>query len=311
MKSLVKYLTYRDGRDGSVKQAAGKGRWMDRGMGSSAAEIAERCEAYQSQHVLMFSVILNPNPDLTALVPHDKREHFVRSLTERTVEDFFEARGIENGVEWSAVLHHRRTDDPQSPGLHDPHTHVVLPGTYYDEDAGERLPLYFSRNQKVDHIELLHGITEQHMATLMERYVGLEWEQRYDALEAARDRQKAVIAEPPHGELPEIGVVWSGARRTDEQSSAVGVYGFFHDDLDAPNARVLRFRSLLTELPHDQAEALASYLGDQLKRDAAAWEAQVERVKAMSTDERLVFCATLQNIPREPERQPYELDIEL
>jgi len=56
---------------------------------------------------------------------------------------------------------------------------------------------------------------------------------------------------------------------------------------------------------------LSLALGDQLKRDAAAWETQVERVKAMSADERSEFCATLQNIPREPERQPYELDIEL
>jgi hypothetical protein len=242
--------------------------------------------------VLMFSLVINPNPDLIAMVPYEERERFVRELTERTLEDFFAARGIESGVEWSAVLHHRLTDDPQSPGLHNPHTHIVLPGTYYGEDAGERLPLYFSQNRKVNHIDLLHNITETHMAALMERNVGRDWEQRYDVLEVERERQKRVAAEPPHGELPEIGAVWSGARRTNEQTSAVGVYGFFHDDLNEPETSVLRFHPMLTGLPHDQAEVLASFLQNELTRDTSAWQ----RIQAMSAEERAAFCHGLQGI---------------
>ncbi len=70
----------------------------------------------------------------------------------------------------------------ESPGRHNPHAHVVLPGTYYDADEGRRVPLYFNQNKRVNHIELLHTLTEQNMEVLMEHYVGREWEQQYDAL---------------------------------------------------------------------------------------------------------------------------------
>jgi len=57
----------------------------------------------------------------------------------------------------------------------------------YDEAHGERVPLFFSRNRKENHVELLHGITEQKMSDLMDRYVGLDWERRYDELSAVRE----------------------------------------------------------------------------------------------------------------------------
>lgn len=168
-------------------------------MGGSVAEIAAHCEALQSQHVLLFSLVYNVNPDLIAMVAPERREQFVRELTVQTTDAFFEQRGIDTGVEWSYVLHHRQTDDPQSPGRHDPHTHVVLPGTYYDDGLGERVPLYFNRNKSVDHIAMLHDLTEAQMATQMERSVGLDWERRYDALEAARAAQMAITEQPAHG----------------------------------------------------------------------------------------------------------------
>ena len=57
------------------------------------------------------------------------------------------------------VTHHRDTDGEEQPGQHNPHTHIVLPGTYYDADEGRRRPLYFSRNKHVNHIDMLHNIT--------------------------------------------------------------------------------------------------------------------------------------------------------
>jgi hypothetical protein len=182
MKNLLRYLTYRDSRDDYVPQAAGQERWVDRGMGRTVAQIARRCEAYQSDHVLLFSLVINPNPALVEMIPHDEREQFVRNLTEWTVEDFFGARGIDTGVEYAWVLHHRQTEDDESPGRHNPHAHVVLPGTYYNADEGRRVPLYFNQNKRANHIELLHTLTEQNMEMLMEHYVGREWEQQYDAL---------------------------------------------------------------------------------------------------------------------------------
>lgn len=131
-KGLLRYLTYRESRDEAARRTAGRVRWEDHGMGGSVAEIAARCEALRSQHVLLFSLVYNVNPDLMAMVPPEQREQFVRELTVRTTETYFDVRGIDGGLEYSFVMHHRQTDDPQSPGRHNPHTHVVLPGTYYD-----------------------------------------------------------------------------------------------------------------------------------------------------------------------------------
>jgi hypothetical protein len=221
-KGLLRYLTYRESRDEAARYAAGRERWEDHGMGSSVTEIALRCEALQSKHVLLFSLVYNVNPDLMAMVAPERREQFVRELTVSTTEAFFDARGIDTGIEYAFVMHHRQTDDPQSPGRHDPHTHVVLPGTYYDDGLGERVPLYFNRNKQVDHITLLHDLTEQQVAEQMDRYVGPDWERRYDDLEVARVQQRSITEQPLHGTFETDGGAvnfWVGARRTDERTS--------------------------------------------------------------------------------------------
>lgn len=171
-KNLLRYLTYRESRDEKARHVAGRERWVDHGMGGSVGEIVQRCDDLKSEHVLTFSLVCNPNPDLMAMVAPEDREQFVRELTESMVNGFFDERGPDTGVEFSYVLHHRLTDDPQAPGLHDPHTHIVLPGTVYDEEHGQRVPLFFSRNRKVNHIEMLHDVTERTMVEQMERYVG-------------------------------------------------------------------------------------------------------------------------------------------
>lgn len=227
MKNLLKYLTYRDSRDDYVPQVSRIGRWVNRGMGGSASEVADRCDAYQSEHVLLFSLVTNPNPDLIQMVAPEDREQFVCRLTENVVEDFFDTRGIDTGVEFSYVYHSRFTDDKEAPGRHDPHTHIALPGTYYHADEGRRKPLYFSRNKSVNHIEMLHTITEGHMIQLMDRYVGLDWEQRYDALDQQRHQQKQVVESEPHGffqDGEEIRLFWCGTRQFTEGDCAIGYY---------------------------------------------------------------------------------------
>jgi hypothetical protein len=263
IKNLLKYLTYRDSRDDYVPQVSGVERWVDRGMGHTVKQIADRCDDYQSDHVLLFSLICNPNPDLIRMVPHDQREAFVRQLTERTVEDFFEARGIDTRVEYSYVTHHRDTDGKEATGQHDPHTHIVLPGTYYDADEGRRKPLYFSQRWEVNHIDLLHTVTQNNMADLMERYVGLEWEQRYDALAAIREQQAQVAyTEVAHGQEPDIGPVWAGVRRADEETSAVGFYSFIEN---REGQTELQFRPVMADLDHEEAEILVIQLKEQLR----------------------------------------------
>ncbi len=256
-KGLLRYLTYRDSRDGHIKQVSGRERWSDHGLGSTVGEIADTCEQYRSDHVLAFTLVFNVNPDLIVMVPEKRRARFVRELTETTLDRFFEERGIEGGIEHSYVTHFRESEDSQAPGMPNPHTHVILPGTYFDENAGERVPLFFSRNKKVDHIEMLHRCTEMQMTDLLERYVGPDWEQRSDTLEAVREQQRQVDERTPDGEvIDEAGQawpVWAGVRRTTEELSAAGTYRYFPAE-DGPQ---LEFRPLLLNMPHEMADAVA------------------------------------------------------
>jgi len=306
-KNLLKYLTYRDSRDGYVKQRTGMERWVDHGMGGSVRDIAQHCEDLRSEHVLTFSLVINPNPDLTAMVPFDLRERFVRELTEAVVEEFFDERGLDTGIEYSYVLHHRNSTDLQSPGLHDPHTHVVLPGTVFDEEHGQRVPLFFSQNRKVNHIEMLHHVTEREMGVLMYRYVGLDWERRYDNLDAVRAAQLAISDEPAHGEFTNDGDsfdFWIGARRTDEQTSAVGYYQTVEDDR-------AEFRPLVSRLRHDEAELLARLLHSEIGGDFAALRQLADGINEMKWEEREAFFADVRQLDfSPPEREP-DLSIDI
>jgi len=264
-KGLLRYLTYRDSRDGHIKQVSGQERWVDHGLGHTVREIAETCDRYQSEHVLAFTLVFNPRPDLIAMVPEKKRARFVRELTESTLDQFFEACGLDTGVEYAYVQHNRASEDPQAPGLPDPHTHVILPGTYFDEGEGQRVPLFFSRNRQVDHIDLLHQITEKNMIETMERYVGLDWERRYDALEVVREQQRAVVErQPPDGEVIDADgrawPVWAGIRRTTEELSSAGIYRHFPTE-DGPR---LEFRPYLLGMSHEMAEPVRDMFAAQL-----------------------------------------------
>ncbi len=298
-KGLLRYLTYRESRDEATRRTAGCERWEDHGLGGSVAQIAARCEALRSQHVLLFSLVYNVNPDLMAMVPPEQREHFVRELTVQMTEAFFEQRGIDTGVEWSYVLHHRQTDDPQSPGRHDPHTHVVLPGTYYDDALGERVPLYFSKNKSVDHIALLHDLTERQLAEQMERYVGPNWEQRYDLLAAVREAEQEVTDDPAHGtgaddEMPFS--FWCGTRRTDERASAAGYY--------CTTDVGIAFHPLVSGLRHDEAELLARLLYSEVSEGLAHLKALAGEVNKMTRSERAAFFEELRGIDLALIRQP-------
>jgi len=290
-KNLLRYLTYRESRDEAARHVTGRERWMDHGMRGSVAEIAQRCDDLKSEHVLTFSLVCNPNPDLMAMVAPEDREQFVRDLTESMVNGFFDARGLDTGVEFSYVLHHRLTDDPQAPGLHDPHTHIVLPGTVYDEEHGQRVPLFFSRNRKVNHIDMLHDVTERMMVAQMEHYVGPDWEQRYDELAAAREQECQIIADEPHGVMlddnGESWQVWCGTRRTDEQQTAVGFYRHYpaptENDTDALR---LEFRPLAAGLPHEQAAFFARVLAREMNGNMDKLKELAGLLNGMSGDQR-------------------------
>ena len=295
-KGLLGYLTYREGRNEGARQAAGRERWEDHGLGGSVTEVARNCEALKSQHVLLFSLVYNVNPDLMAMVEPAQREMFVRELTVQTTEALFEARGIDTGVEWAYVLHHRMTDNLESPSQHDPHTHVVLPGTVFDDDLGERVPLYFTRNKTVDHIAMLHSFTERQMEDQMERYVGLDWEQRYDALQAKRTQQMIVANGEPHGTLTDGDTdweFWCGVRQTDEHSSAAGYYRYV--PLNETEAE-LQFRPLVLGLDHDQANLLARLMSIDAHLSFDHLKQMGSGIERMTKNERREFLDELRGI---------------
>jgi hypothetical protein len=275
-------------------------------MGGSVGEIARRCDDLRSQHVLTFSLVINPNPQLVAMIPHDQREQFVRELTERTIDGFFEARGLDAGCEYSYVCHHRDSDDPQAPGMHNPHTHVVLPGTAWSEEHGERINLYFSQSKKVDHIEMLHDVTEQHMAEMLDRYVGLDWEQRYDALEVLREEQKRMTESESHGfQVSEEGEpipFWGGVRQMDEENCAVGYYLPFEND---EGEFSVQFRPLATGLDRQYAERLSAALVQEMSRyPDHRLELYQETIRAMLEAEQEVI-----EPPQPTVGQPFDIDL--
>ncbi len=293
-KNLLRYLTYRESRDEAARHVAGRERWVDHGMGGSVAEITERCDYLKSEHVLAFSLVCNPNPDLIAMVAPDDREQFVHELTENVVNSFFDERGLDTGVEFSFVMHHRLTNDSQAPGLHDPHSHIVLPGTVYDEEHGQRVPLFFSRNRKVNHIDLLHDMTERVMVKQMERYVGPDWEQRYDDLVEVREQECQIVESEAHGMMlddkGESWSIWFGMRRTDEETSAVGYYRYFPAPTeDDPDALRLEFRPLMSGLPHEQAEFFAQTFAQEMHGEMNKLKELTEIISGMSAQQRDVL----------------------
>jgi hypothetical protein len=59
--------------------------------------------------------------------------------------------------------------------------------------------------------------------------------------------------------------VWAGIRRTDENTSAAGFYGYFED---REGRLKLQFRPLMPDLEHSEAEKAAEYMKERLQADA-------------------------------------------
>lgn len=172
LRSTLKYLQYRDNRIDHLAQSEADERWRDLGLGKHYREIFERCDHLQSKHVLAWTWVVSPAPDLMALVPEHHRPQLVCDLTERVVEDYYTARGFDL-PEYSYVLHDRLTDlkgEGDQPMQH-LHTHVVLPGTA--PSVAERLPVY--NNKERGHDALFRNIASRHFAAMLDEIVGPEW----------------------------------------------------------------------------------------------------------------------------------------
>ncbi|MEQ8672768.1 MAG: hypothetical protein RLP44_11855 [Aggregatilineales bacterium] len=167
LSSTLKYLQYRDKVQNQLAQKRDYERWQDRGMGLHWRDILKNSDELQSPHVLAWTWVVSPAPDLMALVPEDQRRDFVCDLTERVVEDYYTERGFDL-PEYSYILHDRATDDE---GLQQLHTHIVLPGTV--STVAERLPVY--NNKERGHDVLFREVATRHLSEMLDDVIGPGW----------------------------------------------------------------------------------------------------------------------------------------
>jgi hypothetical protein len=182
LKATLKYLQYRDKRNNHLAQSPDYERWQDHGMGLSHGEIYRNCDALQSKHVLAWTWVISPAPDLIALVPEAQRRELLYDLTERVVEDYYTERGFDV-PEYSYLMHTAKTKgkDGELPQEH-LHTHVVLPGTA--PSTADRLPVY--NNATKGHDRLFREIAADHFADMLDER-GIDWRPLREEPEVQRD----------------------------------------------------------------------------------------------------------------------------
>lgn len=190
LKATLKYLQYRDTRNNHLAQRTGYERWQDRGLGINFGEIFKQCDALQSQHVLAWTWVISPAPDLMELVPESQRRDLMYDLTDRVVEDYYTERGLDV-PEYSYVMHCARTKAKDGqPSRDHLHTHVILPGTA--PSTADRLPVY--NNATRGHDRLFREIATRHFAEALDVRIGPEWRRLREELtrDESIDRDNAV-----------------------------------------------------------------------------------------------------------------------
>ena len=152
-----------------------------------------------------------------------------------------------------------------------------------------------------------HDLTERQVADQLDRYVGQDWEQRYDLLAAMRDVEREVIADDPYGEFIEDDLAipfWCGTRRTDERTSAAGYYRAVADSK-------VEFRPLISALKHEEAELLARLLYSEIGGDFVALRQLADGINDMNGAEREAFFADVRRIDFSPPERERTLDFHI
>ena len=175
LKKLLKYVSYRESPDHRPLDLSD--RWTDCGLGGNWREIYEKAGELSGPYVLAHHLVIAPAPDLMVLVPEDLRQELTREVTERTIESWFAARGL-NSPEYSYVTHDRDTDDAF--GLQNLHTHVFVAGTV-ENSLRERESHRVERQHVctdrggLKREDNLHHIARQEFEQVLDRTIGQEW----------------------------------------------------------------------------------------------------------------------------------------
>ncbi len=175
LRGKLKYFQFRDDRDGHIPRQRALERWVDRGLGRDYRDILKACSRLRSKHVLAWTWVISPTPDLMALVPENRRRELLMNLTEQVVEGYYLARNMDP-PEYSYVCHDRLTtpdpDEPDKPPMQHLHTHMVLPGTVASVEGG-RSPVYNNKNRR--HDALFHTVATDTFARLLDAEIGPGW----------------------------------------------------------------------------------------------------------------------------------------
>ncbi|MBN8595548.1 MAG: hypothetical protein J0M33_27595 [Anaerolineae bacterium] len=175
LRKLLKYVSYRESPDHRPVDLSD--RWTDCGLGAGWKAVYEGAGQQAGPYVLAHHLVIAPAPDLMALVPESIRAEMVREVTERTIEGWHVARGL-NIPDYSYVLHDRDTDDEF--GLQMLHTHVFVAGTI-ENSLGERESHMTHRGQVctdrggLNREDNLHRIARQEFELVLDRTIGQEW----------------------------------------------------------------------------------------------------------------------------------------
>jgi len=178
LRNGLKYFQFREDYNTKASPDRLRDRWQDRGLGAHYREVFANCQRLKSQHVLAWTWVISPAPDLMALVPQGKRRRLVMDVTERIVEAYYDARGFQTPP-YAYVLHDRLTKE----GEQQLHTHVILPGLAPTVGGWE--PMYINKRQ--GHDELFNAIAHGEFEQALDRTIGPEWRRLREEPEVAHD----------------------------------------------------------------------------------------------------------------------------
>lgn len=202
LKKLLKYVSYRESPD--HRPVEPDIRWTDCGLGDSWQTVYANAGRFAGPYVLAHHMVISPAPDLMALVPEALRESITQEVTERTIEEWHIARGL-NVPEYSYCLHDRDTDDEH--GLQHLHTHVFIAGTI-DNGVGERISHRVNREQVctdrggLDRPDNLHHIARREFEQVLDRTIGHEWRLLREVEQTLSDAER--LSPQPTIPTPEI-----------------------------------------------------------------------------------------------------------
>lgn len=156
----LKYLQYRNNRDGHIPQHEGLERWIDCGMGISWQQIAVKARKTETAKVRVWSILISPNPAKLEGIPRAQHQRLLHEMTVAFVERLFVEQRLPVPPEFSFVVHHK----DEVNGRPQPHSHLMIAASY--SSGLERVP--FEIRQR--HLERLRELSTEVARDVIEHF---------------------------------------------------------------------------------------------------------------------------------------------